>query len=1231
VAGPVAPTDAQGRSVIAATSTTVGGHVVHVEVLRDGQWRAVTFIPAPDAPVPPNFRSSPVTLTFTHDCIPGVAPDCEPKTQVDNEHRSRIVVDPDYQKADGVSRDVANIYVFDAMGHPVEGAVVTSSSSQADVTIQPSDTIQPTDAAGRTTIWYSTTKDGSREFRVRASFQSASGDVLFVPQPGSSPSSSYQSSPFDLHFVDGQTPAAPVITEPAEGAHVSDNRPVIRGGGQPGATVTVQDGDKELGRVTVEADGSWSLRVPEPLGEGPHVISASQEDNEGRSPKTVRDIVVDTVPPAPPFVTQPRPGQSINNTNGQQVAGTAEPGTWVGVRGDPDDPTSEGPVLCTAPVDAQGHWDCQIPADSLPGEGNHRLTATTTDRAGHTSGPTKVPYVVDNTAPSTCAQSPRDPKCFGLDEPAEGATIPHQKPSFSGTGEPRAKITVKEGPVTLCEATVEDGATWRCEAKTALADGPHLVVGQAQDRTGNRSLPVTRAFEIDSVVPPVCQETDAALCGDSPALRIDRPIEGQTVTTPHVVFEGHGLAGAVVSVREGAQVLCTAEVLLDGSWSCTSTALSDRAYLVHATQANRAGLVSDPYARRLLVDTKAPVTCQAEPAAPYCFDISRPVLGAYLNDNTPLFEGTGEPGGHVVVRLLGPGGADGRALCDATVSAAGQWSCESTVVLPDGGHHVAGREADAAGNVSDRVEREFVVDTVAPPVCPSSNLGPCSDPDALSIDRPTEGQRINRPQPEFAGWGEAGATVQVKAGDNLLCTADVQIDHTWTCVSVVPWPDGRLTVTARQTDRAGNVSDPYDRAFIIDTTIDDPQVTRPAPHEPINNEAGMTVAGTAEPGSQVVVQDQASGGPLCVAVADPAGQWSCEVAPDKRPGDGHHTLAVTAEDSAGNVSGAVEVPYVVDNERPAVQITSPADGAQVQADHPDNQLVVSGRGETAGDRILVSDGRGNTCGTLVQGDLAWSCGFEQRLPEGAITLEATATDRAGNEGSDRRRLIVDRTPPPPPRVDEPAHQAWVNTGTPTVTGRGDPGDVIRVVNGDGRVVCDCVVDLDGTWSCTVGERLPDGPHKLVVTETDPAGNVSDAVDVEFTVDTVAPTPPTVDTSDPGVVWGHTDPDTAVEVQTEDGQTVCATTSNESGRYSCRPARPIAPGDAIWVTATDLAGNRSSVLVRVLEVAKPLPATGSSIGTGFLGVAGLLLLWGAAFLLGARRRGANEEPVGRYAA
>lgn len=169
--------------------------------------------------------------------------------------------------------------------------------------------------------------------------------------------------------------------------------------------------------------------------------------------------------------------------------------------------------------------------------------------------------------------------------------------------------------------------------------------------------------------------------------------------------------------------------------------------------------------------------------------VSSPADGALGNDPHPSFSGTGEPGFHVYVQLVDP--ATGRAwtIADGRVANDGSWDVRSATRLSDGPHEVLILQVDLAGNLSAAVHRAVVVDTTV--------LSP-------TVDEPAAGPHLLLP--ELSGTGEPGAVVTVRddAGA-VLGTAGVASEGVWRLALPDPGRDG-ATLTATQTDAAGNVS-----------------------------------------------------------------------------------------------------------------------------------------------------------------------------------------------------------------------------------------------------------------------------------------------------------------------------------------------------------------------------------------------------------------------------------------
>ena len=181
-----------------------------------------------------------VDVTFTTGCLPGIDPGCVYNPEVDNDHRSQVVVTVDDSPAGGAVPDVVTAKLFDLYGNPVSTAVVTSDSLAPALVIG---TITA-QGAGVTTIDYTTTSTATAHYQARVY---ANGhDIIFIPQPGSSldtPAAiATHSSPVTLGFVDTVPPIGPV--DPARSTFDVQPR-TVDVNGTVTATVTLRDANNQ--------------------------------------------------------------------------------------------------------------------------------------------------------------------------------------------------------------------------------------------------------------------------------------------------------------------------------------------------------------------------------------------------------------------------------------------------------------------------------------------------------------------------------------------------------------------------------------------------------------------------------------------------------------------------------------------------------------------------------------------------------------------------------------------------------------------------------------------------------------------------------------------------------------------------------------------------------------------------------------------------------------------------
>lgn len=365
--------------------------------------------------------------------------------------------------------------------------------------------------------------------------------------------------------------------------------------------------------------------------------------------------------------------------------------------------------------------------------------------------------------------------------------------------------------------------------------------------------------------------------------------------------------------------------------------------------------------------------------------VATPADDATINDTTPTYTGTGVPGS--VIELT----VDGEVIegTNIVVDADGTFTFTQPTPLDDGPHTVSAIQTLNGTPSESSAENDFVVDAIP------------GAPEAPVITAPAEGSTTTDPTPTVTGTGEPGAEVTVEIDGNVVGTATVADDGTWALQLDDPLDDGEHTVTATQTDGAGNTSEADEVTFAVDSGAEPPMITAPADGSSLEDTT-PTVTGTAEPGASVEVS--VDGEVVGTVTADADGKFELPLTEALAEGD--HVVSAVQTDEAGNVSKAAENEFTVDLAAPAPPvITSPEDGATVE----DRTPVIEGTGEPGTTIVVIVNGE--PVGTVVvDDDGTWSFPLPNPLADGDHTIEAVAVDEAGNElGADGIEITIGGT------------------------------------------------------------------------------------------------------------------------------------------------------------------------------------------------------------------------------
>ncbi|WP_228716623.1 Ig-like domain-containing protein, partial [Acinetobacter proteolyticus] len=290
-------------------------------------------------------------------------------------------------------------------------------------------------------------------------------------------------------------------------------------------------------------------------------------------------------------------------------------------------------------------------------------------------------------------------------------------------------------------------------------------------------------------------------------------------------------------------------------------------------------------------------------------------------------------------------------------------------------------------------------------------------------------------------------------------------DGTWTLAdnTLPTLAEGNHTITVTATDAAGNVG--TDTGVLTIDTV--------APNAPVLDPINATdpISGTAEPGSTVTVTFP-NGTSVQVPTDPTTGVWTT---PNPGGLTNGETVTATATDPAGNtslpgtgtVSTDVTAPIVTVDDDLSNDATPALTGT---VNDPTATIVVNVDGV---DYPAVNNGDGTW--TLPDNVLPV-------LGEGPHAVTVTATDLAGNVGTDTGVLTIDTVAPNAPVLDP------INATDP-ISGTAEPGSTVTVTFPNGTSVQVPTDPTTGVWTTPNPGGLTNG-ETVTATATDPAGNTS---------------------------------------------------------------------------------------------------------------------------------------------
>ncbi|WP_232465864.1 beta strand repeat-containing protein, partial [Burkholderia ubonensis] len=300
------------------------------------------------------------------------------------------------------------------------------------------------------------------------------------------------------------------------------------------------------------------------------------------------------------------------------------------------------------------------------------------------------------------------------------------------------------------------------------------------------------------------------------------------------------------------------------------------------------------------------------------------------------------------VGTLNLSGVETGATVEYSIDGGHTWSTSFSAT--EGLNDIQVRQTDIAGNTSSATSFSFTLDTsaAAPGVALTTDSG------SSAVDHITNVGTLN-----LSGV-ETGATVEYSTDGG----------HTWsTSFSAT---EGLNDVQVRQTDVAGNTSDPTSFSFTLDTSAAAPGVA-------LTTDSGSSASDHVTNVGTLNLSGVETGATVEYSI-DGGHTWSANFSAV----EGVNDVQVRQTDIAGNTSSATSFSFTLDTSAAAPGVALTTDSGSSASDHITNVGTLNLSGVETGATVEYSTDGGHT----------WSTSFN--ATEGLNDVQVRQTDVAGN-------------------------------------------------------------------------------------------------------------------------------------------------------------------------------------------------------------------------------------------
>ncbi|HBJ3131586.1 TPA: non-fimbrial adhesin SiiE [Salmonella enterica subsp. enterica serovar Anatum] len=909
-----------------------------------------------------------------------------------------------------------------------------------------------------------------------------------------------------LDFTIDTILSEPTITlDSADDSAAGDNITNVK---MPGFTLGNIDADVTKVVVTVAHDGKnqqieliknggvWRFTPGAAWTDGDYTLTVKVEDKAGNTNYSAPlTVTIDTQ-------TSIDRIELLNDTGivGDNLTNEARPQFHITV---PTDVNSvqlslDGGInWVNATLTSDGVWEYIWPTDLI--ENTYTLTVKATDVAGNTATET-LNFIIDTTLSTPT---------ITLDSADDSGTANDNKtnvktPGFiiGGIDSDVTQVVVqvmRDGHSEEVELTQTNGQ-WRFVPGSAWTDGDYTLTVTVKDEAGNirHSAPLTVTIDTQIAIDHIELVNDSGIPDDNLTNNV-RPHFQVTVPTDVNVVR--------LSIDGGKTWFNATQSATPGVWDYTW--LADVGEGKHTLTVEATDKAGNKTTQQLdfIIDTLL-----SEPTIVLDNTDDSGTKGDNLtNVNKPTFLlGNIDADARYVTVEVQHGGT--KEVLTATKDATGNWSVTPTGTWADGDYTLTVRVEDEAGNEKHSASLTVTVDTQI-----------TIDAIELVNDNGIPGDNMtNDAHPQFRVTvpGDVNeVSLSIDGGVTWVKATQSATPGVWNYTWPGTVPDGDYTLNVKATDNAGNtVTETLH--FTIDTTLSVPVIVLDSADD--TGVQGDNMTNSTQPtfalqhidddAVRVTVSVEHGGVTTTFDATKGTGGWS--FTPTGAWADGDYTLSVSVEDKAGNTSHSASLTVTVDTQIAINNIELVNDSGI-----PDDNLTNNVRPHfqvkvpTDVNEVRLSIDGGKTWFNATQSATpgVWDYTWLADVGEGKHTLTVEATDKAGNQTTQKLDFIIDTMLSEPTIVLDSTDDSGTkgdnltNANKPTfILGNIDADAryvTVEVQYGGTKEVLTATKGATGIWSVTPTGTWADGDYTLTVRVEDDAGNVKYSAPLTVTVDT----------------------------------------------------------------------------------------------------------------------------------